>query len=54
MSVFDVDAICWLEEHPDGLRLSVDDRCERVSVVLTPDQWRELKVAGDRVLRRSR
>lgn len=52
MSALDPYASHLLEEHPDGLRLTVDDTCEMVSVVLTPGQWHEMKIAGDRILRR--
>jgi hypothetical protein len=54
MRVLEDDATYWIEEHVDGIRLSVDDRCEAVSAILSPDQWEQLKIAGDKVLRRRR
>lgn len=54
MRILEDDATYWIEEHVDGIRLSVDDRCEAVSAILSPDQWEQLKIAGDKVLRRRR
>jgi hypothetical protein len=48
-----LNATYSISEHPCGLELRISDGCETMVLVISPEQWDDMKTGGDRVLRRS-
>jgi hypothetical protein len=48
-----LNATYSIKEHERGLGLHLSDGCDTMVLVISPEQWEDMKAGGDRALRRS-